>query len=93
MVDFHATHGRGPSRVEILQLRQRVTRATRPEKTAHPLLELLRSWRDRAARLTGRTPAQLTDAALGAAHGAVRWRAAVCAQRSLRAAVRGPAGR
>ena len=37
VVDFHATHGRGPSRVEILQLRQRVTRATRPEKTAHPL--------------------------------------------------------
>ena len=65
VVDFHATHGRGPSRVEILQLRQRVTRATRPEKIAHPLVELLRSWRDRAARLTGRTPAQLTDAALG----------------------------
>lgn len=65
VVDFHATHGRGPRRVENLQLRQRVTRATRPEKTAHPLIELLRSWRDRAARLTGRTPAQLTDAALG----------------------------
>ena len=79
VVDFHATHGRGPNRVEILQLRQRVTRATRPEKTAHPLVELLRSWRDRAARLTGRTPAQLTDAALG---GSRRGRAA---RRGLRA--------
>lgn len=79
VVDFHAAHGRGPSRVEILQLRQRVTRATRPEKAAHPLIELLRSWRDRAARLTGRTPAQLTDAALG---GSRRIRAA---RRGLRA--------
>jgi conjugative relaxase-like TrwC/TraI family protein len=65
VVEFHATHGRGPSRVEILQLRQRVTCATRPEKTAHPLIELLRSWRDRAARLTGRTPTELSDAARG----------------------------
>jgi conjugative relaxase-like TrwC/TraI family protein len=66
VTDFHATHGRGPNRVEVLRLRQRITRTTRPAKTTHPLAQLLRTWRDRATGLTGRTPEQLTDDALTA---------------------------
>ena len=64
VTDFHAAHGRGPNRVEVLRLRQHITRTTRPAKTAHPLAQLLHAWRDRAARLTGRSPEQLTDDAL-----------------------------
>ena len=70
VVDFHAAHGRGPNRVEILQLRQHVTRTTRPAKTARPLTELLRTWRDRAARLTGHSPDAITRSVLGAYSGA-----------------------
>ena len=33
--DFATTHERGPNRVEVLRLRQQVTRATRPAKNAH----------------------------------------------------------
>ncbi|KQY48319.1 hypothetical protein ASD18_12200 [Cellulomonas sp. Root137] len=62
---FAATHGRTPNRIEITRLRQQVTRATRPTKHVRPLGELLATWRTRAAKLSGRTPAQLTDAVLG----------------------------
>lgn len=61
---FYAAHGRGPNRVEELRLRQHVTRTTRPAKSARPLARLLQGWRDRAARLTGRSPEQLTAQAL-----------------------------
>ncbi|MCA0328457.1 MAG: relaxase domain-containing protein [Actinobacteria bacterium] len=64
LVDFHAAHGRGPTRVETMQLRQQVTRSTRPAKTARPLVELLREWRDRALALTGHSPDRLTASAL-----------------------------
>ncbi|WP_051274926.1 MobF family relaxase [Cellulomonas sp. URHD0024] len=62
---FAATHGRTPNRIEITRLRQQVTRATRPRKHVRPLVELLAAWRKRAAELTGRTPEQLTDQAVG----------------------------
>ncbi|KQT01302.1 hypothetical protein ASG23_06955 [Cellulomonas sp. Leaf395] len=62
---FAATHGRTPNRIEITRLRQQVTRATRPSKHVRPLGELLAAWRIRAAALTGRSPEQLTAAALG----------------------------
>ena len=62
---FAAAHGRTPNRIEITRLRQQVTRATRPRKHVRPLAELLVAWRQRAVELTGRTPEQLTDQALG----------------------------
>lgn len=66
LVDFHLEHGRGPTRVEVLHLRQQATRATRPAKSPHPLADLLSRWRDQAQRLTGRTPQALTEEALRA---------------------------
>ncbi|NYI60298.1 MobF family relaxase [Cellulomonas soli] len=61
---FAAGHGRGPNRIEIIQLRQMVTRATRPAKKVHPLAQLLQRWRDRATRTTGMSPEQLTEQVL-----------------------------
>jgi len=61
LVDFHATHGRGPTRIEVQQLRQQSTRATRPAKSPHPLSELLTRWRERAQLLTGHTPQAIAD--------------------------------
>jgi len=74
LIDFHATHGRRPSRPEMLRLRQQATRATRPAKSPHPLVDLMARWRETASRLTGRRPEQITAAALRRAprH---RWRA------------------
>lgn len=56
---FTATRGRGPNRIEIVRLRQQVTRATRPAKTVHSLGSLLEAWRRRATETTGLSPAQL----------------------------------
>lgn len=67
LVDFHLEHGRGPTRVEVLQLRQQATRATRPAKSPHPLTDLLSQWREQAQRLTGHAPQALADGALRAA--------------------------
>jgi len=64
VVDFHAAHGRGPTRVEVVRLRQRATLATRPAKTPHPLVDLLDRWRATARRLTGRDPHTIADGAL-----------------------------
>ena len=64
LVDFHAEHGRGPTRVEVVQLRQQATRATRPAKSPHPLTDLLARWRDQAQRLTGRNPQVIAAEAL-----------------------------
>ena len=64
LTSFLAEHGRGPTRVEVLQLRQRATRATRPPKTPHPLPELMDRWRDQARDLTGKAPADLAARAL-----------------------------
>ncbi len=64
LVDFHAVHGRSPSRVEVVRLRQQETRATRPAKSQRPLSELLTRWRSQAHRLTGRSPQVITAGAL-----------------------------
>lgn len=66
--DFATSHGRGPNRVEVLRLRQQVTRSTRPAKTAHPLSQLLRQWRERATDLTGHSPEHLSEQALTGLH-------------------------
>lgn len=64
VIEFTAEHGRGPSRVETIRLRQTATLATRPVKTTHAWSELLTSWAQRARELTGREPRDLLSAAL-----------------------------
>lgn len=64
LVDFHASHGRGPTRVETIRLRQTATLATRPVKHAHAWSDLLISWGQRARQATGRSPRDLLAAAL-----------------------------
>ena len=49
--EFRATKGRTPSRPEMIRLRQLATRKSRPAKQLRGLPELLRDWRQRAARL------------------------------------------
>lgn len=56
---FSATHGRAPNRIEIVQLRQEVTRITRPTKQVHPLGLLLQRWRRRVTEATGDSPEQV----------------------------------
>jgi conjugative relaxase-like TrwC/TraI family protein len=45
---FAAAHGRQPSGVEIIQLRQHATLATRPDKVHRSLAEMDEEWRERA---------------------------------------------
>jgi len=52
--EYVATHGRAPSKVTIIRLRQQATLATRPEKQLRSLAELTHEWRTRATRLLGR---------------------------------------
>ena len=54
--DFAAAHGRQPTDVEVLKLRQRATLETRPAKEHHSLGELTRGWRGRAERYIGDEP-------------------------------------
>jgi len=68
VAEFVADHGRGPNRVEVVRLRQRVTRATRPDKHVRPLGDLLRGWQRRSTQATGRTPEQLVGAAMHTSH-------------------------
>ncbi len=46
---FVDAHGRRPTVVETIRLRQVATIATRPEKTHRSLAELISTWRERAA--------------------------------------------
>jgi conjugative relaxase-like TrwC/TraI family protein len=64
VADFHAAHGRGPTRVETIRLRQTATLASRPPKTAHAWADLLTAWAQRARAATGREPQDLLAAAL-----------------------------
>jgi conjugative relaxase-like TrwC/TraI family protein len=57
--DFAATHGREPSRPEVLRLRQLATLATRPDKHVRPLAEMRDSWRGTAAAAAGVLPEQI----------------------------------
>ncbi|WIM26713.1 MobF family relaxase [Microbacterium sp. zg-Y625] len=52
--EYMATHGRVPSKVTIIRLRQQATLATRPEKHLRSLADLTLEWRTRASRLLGR---------------------------------------
>ncbi|GAA4065099.1 hypothetical protein GCM10023065_15950 [Microbacterium laevaniformans] len=52
--EYIATHGRAPSKVTIIRLRQQATLATRPEKQLRSLADLTHEWRTRASRLLGR---------------------------------------
>ena len=54
--DFAAAHGRQPTDVEVLRLRQRATLETRPAKEHHSLGELTSRWRGRAERYIGDEP-------------------------------------
>ena len=71
LATFLTEHGRRPTRVEVLQLRQRATRATRPPKTPHPLTALMDRWRTQAEALTGRAPLALADSALSGSTGVI----------------------
>ncbi|MFN2517416.1 MAG: AAA family ATPase, partial [Jatrophihabitantaceae bacterium] len=48
VTDFATAHGRQPSRVEMLRLREQATLQTRPDKQQHTLLEQTEQWRTRA---------------------------------------------
>lgn len=50
---FATTHGRQPTSVEVLRLRQQATLATRPEKIHRSLEEMSDQWRQRAGRYVG----------------------------------------
>lgn len=52
--EYIAAHGRAPSKVTIIRLRQQATLATRPEKQLRSLADLTHEWRTRASRLLGR---------------------------------------
>lgn len=62
---FQGEHGRSPNRVEVLQLRQRATRATRPPKSLQPLPELMEKWRVQARERTGEDALKTAEGALG----------------------------
>ncbi|QKJ21109.1 MobF family relaxase [Microbacterium hominis] len=51
--EYIAAHGRAPSKVTIIRLRQKATLATRPEKQLRSLADLTHEWRARASRLLG----------------------------------------
>ena len=55
---FTASHGRAPTTVEVLRLRQEATLSTRPDKHVKPLRELIDAWRARASRFVGDRPEQ-----------------------------------
>lgn len=52
--EYIATHGRAPSKVTVIRLRQQATLSTRPEKQLRSLADLTHEWRIRASRLLGR---------------------------------------
>jgi conjugative relaxase-like TrwC/TraI family protein len=55
LASFRAAHGRAPSAVEAMRLRQTATVATRGAKSHRSLAELTESWRHRADRCVPRT--------------------------------------
>ena len=52
--EYIAAHGRAPSKVTVIRLRQQATLSTRPEKQLRSLADLTHEWRIRASRLLGR---------------------------------------
>lgn len=55
--EYIAAHGRAPSKVTVIRLRQQATLSTRPEKQLRSLADLTHEWRIRASRLLGRDAA------------------------------------
>lgn len=53
VAQFRDRHGRGPSIVEVLKLRQQATLSTRPDKHLHSLAELTEKWREQASAVLG----------------------------------------
>jgi conjugative relaxase-like TrwC/TraI family protein len=53
---FAASHGRQPSALEVLKLRQRATLTTRPNKHVRPLAEMVEGWRGRAREVLSSDP-------------------------------------
>jgi len=51
---FVTAHGRQPTAREVIQLRQRATLETRPDKHLRPLAEMAAGWRRRATPVVGR---------------------------------------
>lgn len=56
VADFAAGYGRQPTPREVLQLRQRATLETRPDKELHSLDDLVTGWRTRAQPFVGDQP-------------------------------------
>ncbi len=54
IAEYEAAHGHRPSKKEIIVMRAKATRATRPEKEVHSLLDLTTEWRGRAQKILGR---------------------------------------
>ncbi len=64
VAEFVAAHGRHPSGVEVLKLRQRATLATRPDKQQAPLAQRMLQWRRQAGDLVDIPVDQLVAAVL-----------------------------
>jgi hypothetical protein len=56
IAEFRRAHGRSPTGVETIRLRQQATLATRSGKTHRSLEQMTASWRARAARVIGDDP-------------------------------------
>jgi len=53
VAQFVTAHGRQPTAREVIQLRQRATLETRPDKHLRPLAEMVAGWRRRATPILG----------------------------------------
>ncbi len=51
---FVTAHGRQPSAREVIQMRQRATLETRPDKHLRPLAQMVAGWRQRATPVVGK---------------------------------------
>jgi AAA domain len=62
---FVASHGRQPSAREVLQLRQKATLQTRPDKNVQSLADLVDGWRGRAREVLGADPVAWVETLAG----------------------------
>ena len=62
---FVASRGRQPSAREVLQMRQQATLATRPDKQAASLADLVHGWRGRAREVLGSDPVAWVETLAG----------------------------
>jgi conjugative relaxase-like TrwC/TraI family protein len=56
IAEFRQAHGRGPTGIETIRLRQQATLSTRPAKTHRSLEQMTASWQGRAARVISDDP-------------------------------------